>query len=321
MIGNYIWSAAAACSPRRSHETRIGESWTANITSQASLDNSGLLARLLGVEWSGINLDLPYLVLMTEFLTHLDSDILWLAVPAMLLAGLVHGTFGIGLPLVATPLLALFTDVRSAVILTLLPTISVNLAILSQGPPLRSGLGPHWRVLPYVIVGALIGVSLLIVLDPRPFLLVLAASILLYLNQDRLRLLRLSWIKRRTGLAYAVFGTVAGIMAGSVNVMVPVMIILALELGMASAAMISLFNLNFLSAKFIQTSVFLAGGGVAPAALAMTLWLVPAALTGLFAGLQLRKRISEERYRGLLRGMLWLMAVILVLRYFLSDSA
>ena len=39
----------------------------------------------------------------------------------MLLAGLIHGTLGLGFPLVATPLLALFTDVRTAILITLLP--------------------------------------------------------------------------------------------------------------------------------------------------------------------------------------------------------
>lgn len=252
-------------------------------------------------------------------LEQLTNDALWLALPAMLVAGLVHGTFGIGFPLVATPLLALFTDVRTAVLLTLLPTVSVNLAILFQGPALRAGIGPHWRVLPYVLLGAALGSAMLMLFDPRPFLLVLAGAILLYLNQDRLRMLRLAWVRRRPHLAYALFGIAAGVMAGAVNVMVPVLIILALELGMAATAMISLFNLNFLSAKLVQTAAFLTSGHVSPGGLALTLWLVPAALGGLFLGMQLRKRISESRYRYLLRGILWLMAGILIARYFLGG--
>jgi len=237
----------------------------------------------------------------------------------MLLAGLVHGTFGIGFPLVATPLLALFTDVRTAVLITLLPTVAVNLVVLTRNGGLRDHIGPHWLVLPFVLIGAVIGSSLLMVLDPRPFLLVLAGAIVLYLNQERLGALRLSWVRRHPRLAYALFGVTAGVMAGTVNVMVPVLIILAMELGMAAGAMISLFNLNFLSAKLIQTSAFLIGGHTSFAGLANTLWLIPVALAGLFAGMGLRKRISETRYKNLLRAVLWLMAGILVLRYIMTN--
>jgi uncharacterized membrane protein YfcA len=251
-------------------------------------------------------------------LEHLGGDGLWLALPAMLVAGLVHGTFGIGFPLVATPLLALFTDVRSAVLITLLPTIAVNITVLSRGPSLRTSIGPHWRLLPFVLMGAATGTLMLMVLDPRPFLLLLAGAILLYLNQQRLEALDLGRVRRRTGLAYGVFGVAAGIMAGMVNVMVPVLIILALELRVAALAMVQLFNLNFLGAKVIQTWVFLQGGEATLRGLARTLPLIPVALLALFAGMALRRRISEGRYRQVLRGVLWLMAGVLVARYFAS---
>ena len=44
-------------------------------------------------------------------------------------------------------------------------------------------------------------------------------------------------------------------------------------------------------------------------------WIPFALLLGLAGGLWLRQRISEQRYRSILRGMLWLMAAILVLRF------
>lgn len=248
-------------------------------------------------------------------LEQLTGENLWLAVPAILAAGLVHGTFGIGFPLVATPLLALFTDVRTAVLITLLPTMAVNITVLSTSGNLRAGLGRHWRVIPFVLVGAIVGTFLLTVLDPRPFLLLLAGAILLYLNQHRIAGLKMSWVRRRTDLAYALFGLTAGLMAGTVNVMVPVMIILAMELGMPTLAMVQLFNLNFLSAKLTQSVVFLHGGQLTLDGLANTLLLIPVALAALFVGMWLRRRISEERYRSVLRGVLWVMAAVLVVRF------
>ena len=248
-------------------------------------------------------------------LEQLTAEALWLALPAVILAGLVHGVFGIGFPLVATPLLALFTDVRTAVLITLLPTMAVNIATLARAGGLRVAIGRHWRVVPFVLLGAAGGSLLLLVLDPRPFLLVLAGAILLYLNQNRLKGLDLGWVRRRTGLAYALFGLAAGLMAGMVNVMVPVLIILALELGIPSLAMVQLFNLNFLSAKLVQTLLFLHFGQASPEGFANTLPLIPLVLAALFVGIRLRRHISEKRYRSALRGLLWIMAGVLVGRF------
>ncbi len=248
-------------------------------------------------------------------LEQLTTEALWLALPALLLAGLVHGIFGIGFPMVATPLLALFTDVRTAVLITLLPTMAVNIATLVRAGGLRAAIGQHWRVVPFVLLGAAGGSLLLLVVDPRPFLLVLAGAILLYLNQDRLQGLDLSWVRRRTPLAYALFGLAAGLMAGMVNVMMPILIILALELGIPQLAMVQLFNLNFLGAKLVQTLLFLHVGQANPEGLANTLPLVPLVLVALFVGIRVRRHISEQRYRSVLLGLLWVMAGVLVGRF------
>ncbi|MEI6737736.1 MAG: sulfite exporter TauE/SafE family protein, partial [Pseudomonadota bacterium] len=50
----------------------------------------------------------------------------WQVFAIALVAGLAHGVSGFGFPLISTPVVALFTDVRTAVILTLLPNIVVN---------------------------------------------------------------------------------------------------------------------------------------------------------------------------------------------------
>ncbi|MEC9384130.1 MAG: sulfite exporter TauE/SafE family protein, partial [SAR324 cluster bacterium] len=50
------------------------------------------------------------------------------------LAAFIHGSFGFGFPMVATPLLALFTDLQTAIVLTFIPTLLVNLiSIISEG--------------------------------------------------------------------------------------------------------------------------------------------------------------------------------------------
>ena len=250
----------------------------------------------------------------------LSLELIWLAIPAIAIAGMVHGTFGIGFPIVATPLLALFTDVLTAVLITLLPTTAVNLRVIGRGglTQLRN-IRPYLWIIPYALLGTLLGSYLLLWLDPRPFLLVLAFAILLYLNQDRIQRLSFSWVRDHTQLANVLFGLAAGLMSGMVNVMLPVLIILYMELHLAAATMVVIFNINFLTGKLTQLSFF--SNTDIPnigSFFLSTLWLVPVAMLSIQFGFWLNKRISEDNYLKILRGILWFIAGILSIKFIAS---
>ena len=99
----------------------------------------------------------------------------------MLFAGLVHGTLGLGFPMVATPMLAVSFDVRTAILITLLPTVAVNLVSIWHS---RDSFNETRQFLPlagFTLIGSVFGAYLLATSDPDPFRLVLASLILLYL--------------------------------------------------------------------------------------------------------------------------------------------
>jgi hypothetical protein len=239
-----------------------------------------------------------------------------LLVVVMLAAGLVHGTLGLGFPLVATPLLTLMMDVRSAILVTLLPTMTVNIISIVRGGSWRSSIGTYWPLVLYVPLATLLGTKLLFSVDPAPFRLLLAAIILLYLNQHRLRGNLTSWIKQRPGTATAVFGAAAGFFAGTVNVMVPVLIVYCLEMGMSRAVMVQVLNLCFLTGKASQAAVLTAMGTFSLTHLVATLPLAAAALAALLVGVRVRDRLDADRYRRWIRGVLFVIALLLIFQYF-----
>ncbi len=52
----------------------------------------------------------------------------------LFVAGILHGSIGFGFPLIATPIIALFTDMQTAIFFTLIPTVLVNIiSIKSEG--------------------------------------------------------------------------------------------------------------------------------------------------------------------------------------------
>ncbi len=249
----------------------------------------------------------------------MDYVELGIAAGALMLAGLVHGTVGLGFPLIATPLLATVMDVRSAVLITLLPTVAVNVLSVLHGGRLRAGAVPYLPLAGWSFGFALLGALALSSLDPQPFKLALAAVILLYLNSERLAFVDLSFLARRPQLGMLVFGILAGLSAGSTNVMVPFLLIFALERGIERDDSVQLFNLCFLGGKLAQIAVFGHAGLLGFDLLLATAGGAVLAVAALLVGFRLRRHIAAPVYRRVLRHLLYVMSAVLVMEFALED--
>jgi len=249
-----------------------------------------------------------------------DLSYITLAVYAaiMLLAGLIHGTLGLGFPLVATPLLALFTDVRTAILITLLPTASVNVVSILRGGRWSESIGRFWPLAAFAVLGSIAGTRLLVVSDPAPFKLLLAALVLLYLFASRTKAFRMRWISGHLRLSMILFGLIAGVAAGTTNVMVPILIIYTLELGLQRTAMVQVFNLCFLAGKLTQIAVFAHAGMLTGSLLQSTSPLAIVSVAALLGGMMLTQRIPTEIYRNIVRRVLLLLALLLVVQFIIQ---
>lgn len=239
-----------------------------------------------------------------------------IALIVSLLAGLVHGAFGLGFPMVATPVLALFTDVMTAILLTLAPNIAVNLWSLLRGGGWRESVARYWPVAVWMLVGSGIGTLILVAMDPNPFRLLLAATVVLYLVSDRLNRLDWSWMRRYPGPSGVGAGFVGGILGGTVNVGGPAVMIYFLELRIAPLVLVQAINLCFLLGKSTQALTFAALGLLGLELLWLSLPLAITALAGLRVGMWIRERVNADTYRGWLRGLLWLLCILLVVEFF-----
>ena len=248
----------------------------------------------------------------------LSADVLAVTLVIVFLSALNHGAIGLGFPLFSTPLLSLLFDVRSAVLLTLFPTIAVNIASIVKGREWRSSIGRYWPMALYAGLASYASSHLLLNLDPNPFKLLLAAVILLYLYQQRKGEVSLPWVARNPAAAMLPFGLMAGFLAGTVNVMVPILIIYALEVGLASRPMVQIFNLCFMAGKAAQVVAFSQAGLLTLDALTGLAPLIVAALAGLLIGFRLRDRIPEQTFRRILKVILLLFAVLLVAQFLLG---
>jgi uncharacterized protein len=232
----------------------------------------------------------------------------------VIIAGLAHGTLGFGFPIVSTPLVALLVDVKTAVLVTVLPNIVVNSISIARGGNWRESLGKHWPLAVWVVLGTLVGTRLLLTVRPEPLQLLLAAMIVVFLLQDRLRRLDWSWVERRPATARFAFGITAGMLSGAVNVALPPLVIYLLTLGLTPIALTQTLNLCFLSGKVVQAAGLSLGSATSGSLLKASLPLVLVAAAAVFTGMRLQARISVEVYRSLLRKSLGVIAAFLVLQ-------
>ena len=252
-------------------------------------------------------------------LFQLDWPQILAVVSIMLFAGLVHGTLGLGFPMVATPLLAVFFDVRAAILITLLPTIAVNISSIWHS---AKSLDSVRRFLPlpvFVLIGSIAGTYILVNTDPAPFRIALAGLILLYLSTNIFGRLPRRWLDANAMIAMVVFGLLAGLSAGTTNVMVAVLIVYFLSLGISRTSMVPVLNACFLSGKISQIAVFAVAGFLDFALLFATAPLAVAAVAALLFGQRIRESIAVDTYRRVLHLLLVLLACVLIAQFLVET--
>ena len=248
----------------------------------------------------------------------LDWPLIIAILSIMLFAGLVHGTLGLGFPMVATPMLAVFFDVRTAILITLLPTVSVNLASIWNSRNSLDSVRRFSLLIGFVLPGSLVGAYILAIADPAPFRLALAGLIFLYLWTNISGRLPRQWLVANVMLAMALFGFTAGFAAGTTNVMVAILIVFFLSLEVPRISMVPVLNACFLVGKISQIVVLSLTGLVTFTLLYETLPLALAAVLALFIGQRIREKIAVEVYRRILHGLLVILAGVLIVQFWTS---
>ena len=229
----------------------------------------------------------------------------------VIVGAITHGAIGFGFPLISTPLVALLVDIKTAVLITVVPNIAVNVISVVRGGKWRESIGRHWPMALWVVLGTVIGTHFLLVAPPELLQLLLAAMIVAFLLQDRIRRLDLTWIRRRPAVSGAAFGMVAGLFSGAVNVSAPPLVIYFMMLELPPLALTQMLNFCFIAGKTIQAATLsLAGPGSLPL-FAASLPLTVLAIAALLLGILLQKRMSPAVYSKILRATLAAFVVLL----------
>ena len=238
----------------------------------------------------------------------------WLAC-VMLVAGLIQGTLGFGFPFVATPLIAMASDMRTAIIAVLLPTLATIVVALVASGPIRATLARFWMMPLYMIAGSAAGTTLFVSAPEFPYSLLLALITLAYLNFDRMGLGDLPLVRRHERAFAPLSGLAAGVFEGTANVAAPPLIIFYLALNLTPVMLVQALNICFLLGKATQFTVLTAHGSVTAAEWLATLPFAVIGVAGSYAGVRIRHRIDAATFRVWVKRALLAIALVLLAQY------
>lgn len=222
-------------------------------------------------------------------------------------SSLVHGSIGFGFPMIATPLLALFTDMQTAIMFTLMPTLLVNIISIISEEKFSVVFKNFFPMAIITMIGSGAGTFILLYAHSDIFKLLLAFMILMYLVMDKLNI-NSTFVKNnpKASLSFA------GLLGGLTNVMAPILIIYALESKYTKSQTIQFSNLCFLLGKIIQLFIFGFFGSFTIQAVSASLGSLVVVGLALFVGVKIKKRINAKVYVVFIKLLLFIISLLLL---------
>jgi len=241
----------------------------------------------------------------------IDSSVI-LILATFLLAGLVKGIIGLGLPTVSLAILTLIFDLPSAMVLLLVPSFVTNLWQALSGDNARLILRRSWPFLLAAMLSIWIGAQALRHIELSLLSALLGALLAAYAIAS-LSGLRFTISRRQAGWAGPLLGSVNGVLTGMTGSFVVPGVIYLQALGFDRDALVQamgmLFALSTLALALALKRIDLLN---LEQGILSTLALLPA-IAGMMLGRRIRSRISEPRFRKIFFTSLLALAAYIIM--------
>ena len=218
-----------------------------------------------------------------------------IALAGLFLGGFSKGALGVGLPLIAVPILALSMPVASTVAIMTTPILLTNAHQALRGGLLPEVIRRYGTVGIGMVIGTAIGSQILISLEEKTLYLIMG---LLVLSLPAARLLRIDRsIQPKTQRWLGpLFGLLGGTVGGISGFWGPIILVYLVALRMPKDLFAATVGFLF-SIASIAMSVFLSSHGVMDSEHlgASALACIPV-FAGIFLGQRLRNKISQVQF-------------------------
>ncbi len=231
---------------------------------------------------------------------------------SFLVAATVKGVLGIGLPLVAVPLIASITEPVVAVSLMVMPALLANGWQAVQGGYFSKILHRFWPQLTALIAGTLIGAQFLATADQRLLSRGLGIMVLCFviLHIFSIRLPVSVRNERPVGITT---GLIAGLVGGVTGIHGPLLIIYLVALNMGKNMFVPVIAIFFLAGFLPLYGTLASNGhlGIEQIIASTVLGAVPVGF-GLALGCRLRNRLSQKLFERFLFALIAAIGMSLV---------
>jgi uncharacterized membrane protein YfcA len=239
-------------------------------------------------------------------------SLLILVATTFLLAGLVKGVIGMGLPTVAMGLLALALPPVEAAAILVVPSMVTNVWQLLAGPAFGALARRLWPMMTCVALGTVAGADILAGNVAGLAKVGLGIALGAYAAVGLLGL-KLSVARRREAWLGPLIGATTGLVTGATGVLVIPVVPYLQAIGLEKDELIQALGLSFtvstvaLAAGLLRVDAWHAG------LLWISLLALPPALIGMQAGTWLRRRIAAAAFRRVFFAGLLLLGATLAL--------
>jgi len=228
-----------------------------------------------------------------------DTQTLLLCAAALFIGGFTKGVAGLGLPMIAIPLLVLVVPLPTALVLLALPGTVSNLVQAFQRGAFVPVVRRFWPLLVVFIPTIAVGAKLLVTLDPRILYIALGIAILAITALTRV----VPWLHvgpRLERVLNPVIGGVSGVLGGASMLFGPPLMIYFLTLRLARDEFIATVSLlYFIGALLFTVSLVVVGAFGPTQAIHSALALVPV-FGGMFAGQVVGRRLDQRGFERVL---------------------
>ena len=227
-----------------------------------------------------------------------QASIIVAVVLSLIVAGLLKGIIGIGMPVVALPLLSLFIDVKSAAMLLSMPLVLSNFPQALEGGKTGRCLMQLMPVILGMIPGLFLGVRVLLAVDAN-IARIIAGLVLIGVGTVTLLAPKLQLQCRVVLPAGITFGFFGGILGGIAAMAGPVVFIFLLAKGLRGQSFTKEASLYLVISSGLLAILLTASREFSwldvPVSMAA---IFPVAL-GMYVGQHMRDKIAPETFRKL----------------------
>ena len=236
-----------------------------------------------------------------------------LSIAGILLASFIKGAIGFGFPAVATPLLALFMDVKEAIVILIVPNIVMDGIQALRNAGFASTLKRHALLYVFGIGGTYLGTKLLAVVSSQRVLLILGAFVVVFvaMNSTRLTLsLAPGWERFLAPLV----GLVAGMLGGITNVPGMPLVLYFYSLGLPKSEFVRSVAISFFIYKVAQLAAVIQVGLMSGLLFGLSVLASALSLGSFWLGLKVQDRVAQATFNRAILGFLAFLGAFLVFR-------